>query len=286
MIRERTSLNLAVGLILSLLLHAYVVLWGPPISLPTFVPPSSTEVEVQLREWPAPPVATAPTEAIRIEEPPPPAPAPAQPAKPSLPPDTQALQEAVQADLSQVQPERVEVRLPEALLPLPTPDSELDPVRLPPTPWEPLQTALRTTDSPALPSLPVPERARVEPRDSPALPKLERQARRQTAPERLATTASPTPGPASAIVGPAAERRVIFQPPLPKATVESESELELRFWILPNGAVGRVVPVKKADPRLEALAINYLRNWRFNPLPSDAPQDEQWGIIPFKFRIR
>lgn len=286
MIRERTSLNLIIGLILSLLLHVYVVLWGPPISLPTFAPPSSSEVEVQLREWPAPPAAPAPTEAMRIEEPPLPAPPPAQPAKPSLPPNTQALEEAVQADLSQIQPERVEVRLPEALPPLPTPDSQLGPVQLPPTLWEPSQTALRLTDSPALPSLPVPERAPVESKDSPALPKLERQARRPTAPERLATTTLPTPGSASAIVGPAAERRVIFQPPLPNATVESESELELRFWILPNGAVGRVVPVKKADPRLEALAINYLRNWRFNPLPSDAPQDEQWGVIPFKFRIR
>jgi TonB family protein len=79
---------------------------------------------------------------------------------------------------------------------------------------------------------------------------------------------------------------VLFQPPPPSVTVETESEIELRFWILPNGAVGRIVPVRKADPRLEALAISYLRHWRFNPLPSDTLQDEQWGIIPFKFRIR
>jgi hypothetical protein len=44
--------------------------------------------------------------------------------------------------------------------------------------------------------------------------------------------------------------------------------------------------VKKSDPRLEALVINYLRHWRFTPLPPDTLQDEQWGIIPFKFRIR
>ena len=73
---------------------------------------------------------------------------------------------------------------------------------------------------------------------------------------------------------------MIFQPPPPSVTVESESEIELRFWILPNGAVGRVVPVKKSDPRLEAL-VNYLRHWRFTPLPPDTVQDEQWGIIPF-----
>ena len=52
------------------------------------------------------------------------------------------------------------------------------------------------------------------------------------------------------------------------------------------GTVSRVVPLKKSDPRLETLAINYLRNWRFNPLPLDAPSEEQWGVIPFKFRIR
>jgi TonB family protein len=96
----------------------------------------------------------------------------------------------------------------------------------------------------------------------------------------------PSPQLASLIKGPAAERQVLFQPPPPSVSVESESEIELRFWILPNGAVGRVVPVRKSDPRLEALAINYLRHWRFTPLPSDTPADEQWGIIPFKFRIR
>jgi len=96
----------------------------------------------------------------------------------------------------------------------------------------------------------------------------------------------PVPRGTSPITGPAAERQVIFQPPLPSVTVDSETELELRFWILPNGAVGRIVPVKKADPRLEALAISYLRHWRFTPLPSEVPQDEQWGVIPFKFRIR
>jgi TonB family protein len=96
----------------------------------------------------------------------------------------------------------------------------------------------------------------------------------------------PSPQLTSPIKGPASERKVIFQPPPPSVTVESESEIELRFWILPNGAVGRVVPVKKSDPRLEALVINYLRHWRFTPLPPDTVQDEQWGIIPFRFRIR
>jgi TonB family protein len=96
----------------------------------------------------------------------------------------------------------------------------------------------------------------------------------------------PATDPTLQIKGPAADREVIFQPPPPTATVEAETDIELRFWILPNGSVSRVVPLKKSDPRLEALATNYLRRWRFNALPPGVEPDEQWGIIPFKFRIR
>jgi hypothetical protein len=285
MMRERTFLNLAIGLVCSLLIHVYVVMWGPPFSLHMPALPPASEVEVQLREWPAPP-SLSPSGAVRIEEPTPSDPIPAPPAKPSLPPNTQALQDAVQTALSQARPAPVEVQLPGPLPPLPALDSQIDSVRLPQTRLDPSQPELRIADSPVLPDLPEPERARADLKDLPALPTLERYARRDAAPTRPATMTLPTPGVTSPIKGPAADRQVIFQPPPPTVIVESESELELRFWILPNGAVGRVVPVRKADPRLEALAINYLRSWRFNPVSSEAPQDEQWGIIPFKFRIR
>jgi hypothetical protein len=285
-IRERAFPNLVIGLVLSLLIHAYIVIWGPPFSIPTPDRRSTTEVEVQLREWPAL-APTAPSmESVHVEEPPPAVPDPVPPAKPSLPPDTQALQEAVQTVLTQVQTDRVEVQLPERRAPLPTLDSQTDPVRLAEVLRDSLRHEPRLGDSAVLPDLPAPERKPAEPRDLPALPTLEPPARRETVSPRPATVTLPTPHATSPIRGPASERQVLFQPPPPTVTVESESEMELRFWILPNGAVSRIVPVKKSDPRLEALAINYLRHWRFTPLPSDAPQDEQWGIIPFKFRIR
>jgi TonB family protein len=285
-IRERTFPNLVIGLVLSLLIHVYIVMWGPPFSIPTPNLRSTTEVEVQLREWPAS-VSTSPAmESVKVEEPPPAAPASVPPAKPSLPPNTQALQEAVQTALTQVQTDRVEVQLPEQRAPLPTLDSQTDPVRLAEALRDSLRHEPRLGDSAVLPDLPAPERKLAEARNLPALPTLEPPARRATASSRPATVTLPTPHATSPIKGPASERQVLFQPPPPAVTVESESEMELRFWILPNGAVGRIVPVKKSDPRLEALAINYLRHWRFTPLPSDAPQDEQWGVIPFKFRIR
>jgi TonB family protein len=285
-IRERTYANLLIGLVLSLLLHAYIVMWGPPFSMPTSALRPPPEVEVQLREWPAPPPITPPLETLKIEEPPPAVSTPVPAAKPALPPNTQALQEAVQTALTPVRPDRVEVQLPERLPSLPTLDSQHDPIRLAEGLRESLQDEPRLADAAVLPDLPMPERQRAEAKALPPLPALAPPARRETAPTQTATITLPSPQVTSLIKGPASERKVIFQPPPPSVTVESESEIELRFWILPNGAVGRVVPVKKSDPRLEALAINYLRHWRFTPLPSDTTQDEQWGIIPFKFRIR
>ena len=282
MIRERTSQNLAIGLALSLLLHIIVVTWAPPLTLDAPSRRSASEVEVQLREWPAPPTPSPPIEAMRVEEPTPSEPIRVPAAKPSLPPDVKALQDAV---LASVQAERPEMPAPDHPPALPTFDSPLEPVQLPQVLRDPVQSELRIADLPTLPDLPTPERTRAEPQ-LPALPELPRDARRDKPAAHPATITLPVPRGTSPITGPAAERQVIFQPPLPSVTVDSETELELRFWILPNGAVGRIVPVKKADPRLEALAISYLRYWRFTPLPSEAPQDEQWGIIPFKFRIR
>jgi Gram-negative bacterial TonB protein C-terminal len=285
-IRERTYANLLIGLVLSVLLHAYILMWGPPFSMPTPALRPPPEVEVQLREWPMPAPASPSVEAMKLDEPPPAVSTPAPAAKPVLPPNTQALQDAVQGALTPTRPDRVDVQLPERLPALPTMNAQHDPIRLAEGLRDSIQYEPRLADVAALPELPAPERQRPETRVLPPLPTLAPPGRRETAPTRPATITIPSPQPTSPITGPASERQVIFQPPPPRVTVESESEIELRFWILPNGAVGRVVPMKKSDPRLEALVINYLRHWRFTPLPSDALQDEQWGIIPFKFRIR
>jgi len=281
---ERSVPNLVIGLVLSLLLHTTFLLWRFPSSAPTSGLQLPTEVEVQLREWPAPPSTPSPPESATVAEPPPTV--PALPPKPALPPDTQTLQEAVQTALTQVPTDRIEVGLPERLPPLPALDPQPDAVHLAEALRESLQYEPRLGDAAVLPNLPAPEHTRTETPAVPALPALEPPVRRPTAPTSSATVTIPSAHPTTVIKGPASERQVIFQPPPPSVTVESESELELRFWILPNGAVGRVIPMKKSDPRLEVLAINYLRQWRFNPLPSDALQDEQWGVIPFRIRIR
>lgn len=92
----------------------------------------------------------------------------------------------------------------------------------------------------------------------------------------------------AAVAGPAAERRILFRPPPPKvARLDSTTEIVLKFWVLPDGAVGRVIPVKKANAHLEGLASNNLKRWRFSPLPPGGRADaEQWGEVTFRFVLR
>lgn len=68
--------------------------------------------------------------------------------------------------------------------------------------------------------------------------------------------------------------------------VKKEVNIKLRFTILPDGTVGTIVPVMKADTRLENAAINSLRQWRFEALSSNQKQVEQSAVIVFPYRLQ
>lgn len=90
----------------------------------------------------------------------------------------------------------------------------------------------------------------------------------------------------TAISGPAARRRILFRPKPPKPEkLESTTEIVLKFWVLPDGTVGRVIPTRKASAYLEGLASNNLKRWRFSPLPPGAEDNEHWGEITFRFLL-
>jgi len=74
-------------------------------------------------------------------------------------------------------------------------------------------------------------------------------------------------------------------PPYPSG-VSKEIDVKIRFTILPDGTVGRTLPLIKADTRLETAAINSLRQWRFEPLPKGQKQSEQTAVIIFPFRLQ
>lgn len=78
------------------------------------------------------------------------------------------------------------------------------------------------------------------------------------------------------------DRTPIVQP-LPDYTEDVEAVITVRFEVLPDGLVGRIIPLKKGDPDLEKEVIKTLRGWRFSQLPSGVPQQPQWGTITFRF---
>jgi outer membrane biosynthesis protein TonB len=68
--------------------------------------------------------------------------------------------------------------------------------------------------------------------------------------------------------------------------VNKEIDIRLKFSILPDGTVGTILPLTKADTRLENAAINSLRQWRFEALSPDQKQAEQAAVIVFPYRLQ
>jgi len=79
--------------------------------------------------------------------------------------------------------------------------------------------------------------------------------------------------------------RTVLSKILPKFPdgVNTSAEIKIRFTVLPDGTVGQIVPLQKADPRLEQAAIEALRRWRFNVLNEDVIMV---GTIPLTFQLR
>ncbi len=74
-------------------------------------------------------------------------------------------------------------------------------------------------------------------------------------------------------------------PPYPEG-VDKEIDIRLKFVIMPDGTVGNIIPLTKADTRLESAAINSLRQWRFEPLAPNQKQIEQMAVIVFPYRLQ
>jgi TonB family protein len=88
------------------------------------------------------------------------------------------------------------------------------------------------------------------------------------------------------IRGPLVTRKIIERPPPPQVKVKVEAEIEMTIWVLPNGMVDRAIPTLKGDAELERIASQYLKQWRFAPLPIDQAQVDQSGTIPIKFKLQ
>lgn len=80
-------------------------------------------------------------------------------------------------------------------------------------------------------------------------------------------------------------RDIVFGPP-PAYREQVNATIRFRIVVNPRGQVVSAVPVRKANPSLESAARDVLlARWRFNPLPPNAPQDNQVGVVTFHFRL-
>lgn len=78
-------------------------------------------------------------------------------------------------------------------------------------------------------------------------------------------------------------RREPMVQPLPDYVTDTEAVISFRFEVRPDGTVGRLQPIIKANPELEREVMRTLRTWRFSRLPSHLPQESQFGTITFRF---
>jgi hypothetical protein len=88
------------------------------------------------------------------------------------------------------------------------------------------------------------------------------------------------------IRGPAAGRKVSYLPPPLPSKPLVDGDCLLKFWIFPDGTVGKIVPLGKGDTQAAAVAIDQIKRFRFEPLPKGVPQVEQWGVVPAKSVLR
>jgi len=80
--------------------------------------------------------------------------------------------------------------------------------------------------------------------------------------------------------------RAPISTPIPTYSEQVNALIRVRITVDPQGRIIQRIPLIKGDPNLEREVMNALLRWRFNPLPVDAPQENQIGVVSFRFRLR
>jgi TonB family protein len=85
-----------------------------------------------------------------------------------------------------------------------------------------------------------------------------------------------------------ASKRTIVNQVLPEYPpgLQREAVVKIRFWVLPDGRVGAMIPVQKGDPQLEEITMKAIRQWRFNSLPPGEEQENVQGVITFVYKLQ
>lgn len=81
------------------------------------------------------------------------------------------------------------------------------------------------------------------------------------------------------------EDRTLLREVLPQYTEKVNAVIQMRISVDPRGQIARIVPLRKSNPELERAVMEALRRWRFNPLKPNVPQEQQLGVVTFRFRL-
>lgn len=74
--------------------------------------------------------------------------------------------------------------------------------------------------------------------------------------------------------------------PLPAYAEQVNALIRVRITVNPQGRIIERIPLIKGNPTLEQSVMDALLRWQFNPLPPNAPQENQTGVISFRFRLQ
>lgn len=73
--------------------------------------------------------------------------------------------------------------------------------------------------------------------------------------------------------------------PIPVYSEKVNAIIKVRITVDPTGRITTRIPLIKGNPALEQSVLETLRDWRFNPLPQNAPRENQTGVVTFRFRL-
>lgn len=79
--------------------------------------------------------------------------------------------------------------------------------------------------------------------------------------------------------------REILYDPMPEYPpgLDKEARIRIKITVLPNGTIGDLIPLQKADATLESVTMKTLKMWRLSTLKPTDPQLNQTAVITFRF---
>lgn len=82
-------------------------------------------------------------------------------------------------------------------------------------------------------------------------------------------------------------RDVLYEPlPVYPEGLDKEARIQFKITVLPNGTIGDIIPLQKADATLELVTMKALRLWKISKLKPSDPQLNQTAKITFRFVLQ